>query len=286
MSKHFEEDERKKEEMLKEVRELQVRDSDIFLLGYPKSGTTWAQEMIWLIANDLDYEGAKVFVDARVPVIEMSAYICDEDKKIADLECHWNSAEFVKKMKDPRCIKTHMKWDKLPTKILDETSIIYIARNPKDVCLSSYRYLKDVVNVIDCTFDDYSDYFIRGYRFADERYEDYWNHVLYFWERRNRPNVLFIKYEEMKRDLANVIRKVATLLDKTLTDNDVLTLVKWLDFETMKTNEAVNHNSLYQKSGFMRTGKDGEHKKVMKDKIIKKFDSWIEENLKYTDYEL
>lgn len=36
---------------------LDVRD--IWLVSPPKCGVTWTQEMVWLIANDLDYEGAK-----------------------------------------------------------------------------------------------------------------------------------------------------------------------------------------------------------------------------------
>ena len=32
---------------------------DVWLVTPPKCGTTWTQEMVWLLANDLDYEAAK-----------------------------------------------------------------------------------------------------------------------------------------------------------------------------------------------------------------------------------
>ncbi|KAF5302063.1 hypothetical protein FQR65_LT08613 [Abscondita terminalis] len=217
----------RKSEVYKAIKEFSIRNTDVILSGYPKSGTTWAQEMIWLIMNDLDYEGAKTFVDARVPIIEMSQYLFEDMPHSENFECHSKSLEFVEKLKDPR--------------------------------------FKDI---------------LAG------RQDHYWEHVLYFWERRNWPNVLFIKYEDMKNDLAQMIRKVATFLEKTLTENEVLELMKWLDFETMKNNAAVNHNSLYKKSGFIRSGKVGDHKKVMSDEVNKIFDSWIEENLKNTDYAL
>ncbi|KAF5302064.1 hypothetical protein FQR65_LT08614 [Abscondita terminalis] len=165
----------------------------------------------------------------------------------------------------------------------NEIEIIYISRNPKDVCISSYYYLKDVMDVMDCTLEEYTKHFLKG---ETARQDHYWEHVLYFWERRNWPNVLFIKYEDMKNDLAQMIRKVATFLEKTLTEDEVLKLMKWLDFETMKNNAAVNHNNLYKKSGFIRSGKVGDHKKVMSDEVNKIFDFWIEENLKNTDYKL
>ncbi len=34
------------------------------------SGTTWTQELVWLIANDCDFEGAKKKLNDRSPFIE------------------------------------------------------------------------------------------------------------------------------------------------------------------------------------------------------------------------
>ncbi|KAK4881811.1 hypothetical protein RN001_005130 [Aquatica leii] len=103
------------------VKKYQIRNSDVFLLGYPKSGTTWAQELIWLILNDLNYDGAKAFVDERVPVLEMCAYWKGDAQSNAIPECHKNSMEFAYKLKDPRCIKTHSRWEYLPDELLNDT---------------------------------------------------------------------------------------------------------------------------------------------------------------------
>lgn len=269
--------------MLIETKGFQTRDTDVFLIGYPKTGTTWAQEMIWLIVNNLNYEGAKVFVDERFPILELCGFYSNV-KSVP--ECHRNSIEFAKQLKDPRCLKTHLKQEYLPEEILNQTEkakVIYIARNPKDTCLSTYYYYKNILNVIDCSLEKFCDYFISG---TNPYIGDYWNHVLYFWQRRNQPNVLFIKYEDMKCNLINVIRKVATFLQKSLTEDEETNLLNWLDFKSMKNNSAVNHDALYQKSGFMRSGQTDEHKKEMSEEIIKKFDSWIENSLKNTDYEM
>lgn len=40
------------------VKDLKVRDDDIWIVTYPKTGTTFASEMIWLLVNDLDYAHA------------------------------------------------------------------------------------------------------------------------------------------------------------------------------------------------------------------------------------
>ena len=33
-----------------------IRSDDIFILGYPRSGTSRLMELVWIIANDCDFE--------------------------------------------------------------------------------------------------------------------------------------------------------------------------------------------------------------------------------------
>ena len=37
-------------------KNFSIRPDDIFILGYPRSGTTRLQELVWIIANDFDFE--------------------------------------------------------------------------------------------------------------------------------------------------------------------------------------------------------------------------------------
>lgn len=50
---------------------FKAREDDIWVATYPRSGTTWTQELVWMIANDLDYEGAqRDFLTKRSPFFE------------------------------------------------------------------------------------------------------------------------------------------------------------------------------------------------------------------------
>lgn len=53
------------------IYNFEARSDDVFITTFPRSGTTWTQEMIWLICNDLDYETAlKIPLNSRFPYME------------------------------------------------------------------------------------------------------------------------------------------------------------------------------------------------------------------------
>uniref|UniRef100_A0A1Y1NHD5 Sulfotransferase domain-containing protein n=1 Tax=Photinus pyralis TaxID=7054 RepID=A0A1Y1NHD5_PHOPY len=57
-----------------EIRTFEIRDSDIIVASYPKAGTTWTQELVWLIGNDLDFKAAEEHLDKRFPHFEYNTY--------------------------------------------------------------------------------------------------------------------------------------------------------------------------------------------------------------------
>ena len=41
------------------VKNFKVYEDDVWMCGFPRSGTTIMQELLWLIVNNYDFEGAK-----------------------------------------------------------------------------------------------------------------------------------------------------------------------------------------------------------------------------------
>lgn len=40
------------------AHDLEIREDDVWVVTLPKCGTTWMQELLWLLLNDCDFEGA------------------------------------------------------------------------------------------------------------------------------------------------------------------------------------------------------------------------------------
>ena len=121
-------------------------------------------------------------------------------------------------------------------------------------------------------------------------YDPFFSHIKEAWNLRDHQNVLFIYFEEMKRDLRKVIERVAKFLDKELSENDIQILLNHLDFKNFKNNSAVN-NEVWksfglakQEGSFIRKGEVGGWKKEMEDhpEIVEKLSNWVDESLKAT----
>jgi len=277
-----------------DIENFEVRNSDVWICSYPKTGTTWAQEMVWMIENNVDFEGAKASIIARSTFLEMCA-MSDNEKfeKIMGIPSPFhNTIQYANEQKSPRCIKSHLPFSLLPQELRSGTKapkIIYVMRNPKDACVSYYHHCR-LLHGCRASLEEFSKVFL-----ADKvMYGSYWKHVLGFWEQRKLPNLLIIKYEDMKKDLAVVIKQVATFLDKQLTDRQIEELLKHLSFESMKNNKAVNVEDLIQlrkkknltigDGSFIRSGTVGKYKEEMSAETIKKFGDWIKKNTEGTSF--
>ena len=115
-------------------------------------------------------------------------------------------------------------------------------------------------------------------------------HMIEAWNLRHHPNMCFIFYEDMKKDLKSQIRKVATFLGKSYSDEQVDKLAEHLHIDNFKKNPWVNMEDMkggammYNDRGnFIRKGKTGDWKNHFTPEMTAKFDKWMAEKLKGTD---
>ncbi len=165
------------------------RPSDVFIATYAKAGTTWMQQIV----HGLRTGGAMAFgeITEVVPWIELAV----------DLGLDAEAEQAA----DPRAYKSHLTWHEVPK----GGRYIAIVRHPYDVALSLFRFMEGwffETGAIDL------ETFIREDFLKERRTEDYWHHVLSWWQVRQRDDVLFLTYEGMKADLAGTVVRVAEFI--------------------------------------------------------------------------
>ncbi|KAH8406958.1 hypothetical protein KR222_001295 [Zaprionus bogoriensis] len=290
---------RKFVELGESIRELPVYEDDVWMISYPRTGSTWAQEMVWLLGHQLDYEAAKQDLRTRSPLIELSAlFSTDHHQWVAyvqrvaiSFDCaaqvvpfhsdsFGNTVDQVRNLSRPRYARSHLSWQLLPRQFESvKPKIVYTARNPKDLCVSYYHYCK-LLHGINGDFEQFVDLFLGGHTPMGS----YWKHVLPFWKRSFDDNVLFIKYEEMITDLPAVVRRCAKFLNvsKLLNDASLQQLCDHLRFDSMRNNKAINLETVLPPSEtkFIRNGKIGDWRNYMSDTMSARFDAWSEEHLR------
>lgn len=282
-------------EINERVKNLTVRDDDVFMCSYPRTGSTWMGEILWLLCNDLDFEKARnVVQQVRHPLIEVSSYFPDDKDKNRWIDelLKGNPVDFIEQMTERRIIKTHLMWHMLPEQLTNNSKakIVYTIRNPKDQIVSYYHYYL-LVYQIKCSFEEFVDIFLSNKTF----YGSSAQHMSEYHKRQNQPNVLIVKYEDMKKNLPKVIQQCADHLEikRKLTQDDIDKLCDYLKFDKMEKNSSVNleqfvfndpigktiDRETYNKVKFIRKGQVGDWKNYFTPEINEKFDKWIEENI-------
>jgi hypothetical protein len=195
------------------ARRLQFvpRADDVFLVTYPRSGTTWMQMILYQMTTD----GAM-----DVPHI---AEFCPW------FERSLRAANAFELRPSPRIFKSHLSYRQIPR---GAGRYIYVARNGKDVAVS-YFHLYRRYNGYTGTFDEFFERFLRG-RFV---FGSWFEHVRDWWDHRDEDNVLFLTYEELQRDTEGCIRRIADFCGRQLSPEKLRAVKERSSFAFMKQHE-------------------------------------------------
>ncbi|BFG06259.1 sulfotransferase 1E1 [Drosophila madeirensis] len=94
---------------LDSVHDLQLRDDDVWVVTLLKCGTTWMQELCWLLMNDCNFEAALAKdLELRSPFVEYHFLTYGDDGK---------ALASVRDLASPRLIKSHLPLALLPAQL-------------------------------------------------------------------------------------------------------------------------------------------------------------------------
>ncbi|XP_007536317.1 sulfotransferase 2B1 isoform X2 [Erinaceus europaeus] len=225
-----------------------VRDDDIFIVTYPKSGTHWMIEILCLILKDGDPSWIR-----SVPIWDRAPW------------CETVNSGFRKlNHSSPRLMSSHLPIQLFPKAFFNsKAKVIYIGRNPRDVVVSLYHYYKIAGHLKD---PGTSDQFLQNFLKGEVQFGSWFDHIKGWIRMQNKENFLFITYEELKQDLHHSVQRICQFLDQPLSEEALASVVEHSAFGAMKANTMSNHTLLppslldQRRGAFFRKGVCGDWK--------------------------
>ncbi|MGH8141682.1 MAG: sulfotransferase domain-containing protein [Steroidobacteraceae bacterium] len=210
---------------------------DVLVCSYFKSGTNWTMQIAVQIAHlgQASFEHIHDLVawpETRSRFGKSIAVpITDEDP--------WRNAPT-----GLRVIKTHLPMDKVPYDAA--ARYICVVRDPKDVFVSSFHFVRDTM--LGPLMPSKARW-LENFLSPDAISGSWAAHLHSYWQARQRDNVLFLTYEEMKRDLPGTVRRIAQLMGVALSGEQFDAVVQQSSFGHMKQIGLKFDTSRFRRSG-------------------------------------
>jgi len=277
-------------EYAKELIEYELEDDDVMLMTFPKSGTTWVQEILWTLRNNpqLDNtEAANVALPRRSPVLEGDIIIpdmfgSDEEGGSPGLP-HGINLQKITELERPRSLKTHFSFELISPTVISKAKVVYMMRDPRDVCVSYYYHCR-LFNYegFTGTFDQFVESFMHDATY----YSPYWTHVQEAWSRRNHPRMHIMLYDTLKKDTKKEFKKLNDFLGLKVSDDQINKIIEYCSFAEMKKR---GHHASIQEwdpllmnleiaekdgGGFFKKGESGRHREVLTEEHQRQFTEW------------
>jgi Sulfotransferase domain len=202
--------------------DYQTTPHDVFACVYFKSGTNWLMQILVQVIH----HGAAGFEHIH----DLVPWPDSPDRHYAVPLS--DEAAWKKSPTGLRVVKTHRSFHEVPYS--PDAHYVCVVRDPKDVCVSGYHFLRaEGMGPMTPSVPNFVEFFLSP-NFPFHPWAEYLDGC---WRARDRANVLFMTYEEMKRDLRGTVCKIAGFLNVALSEEELEAVVRQSSFEHMKQIE-------------------------------------------------
>jgi aryl sulfotransferase len=251
------------------------RDDDIIIATYAKAGTTWVQQIVaqLLFNGNADLEVAEMspWMDLRVP---------PKEEKLP----------FVEAQTHRRFLKTHLPVDALV--FSEQAKYIYIARDGRDVLWSMYNHHVGANDVwyealngtpglvgppIEKPPESVTQYYHDWLDRDGHPWWPFWENLRSWWAIKDLPNVHFIHFASLKKDMPGEIRRIAQFLEIQIDEEKWESILHHCSFDYMKANagKSVPLGGIFWDGGaqtFIHKGINGRWRDVLKPDEVAKYE--------------
>ncbi len=262
------------------------RRGDIIVCTPPKCGTTWTQMICALLVHQT--------AELPLPLTRLSRWLDRHSEPIETVIADFAAQPYR------RIIKTHTPLDGIP--YFDEVSYIVCARDPRDAALSMIDHLANLSEAslkaareragLPADFklpDEPNEYFRMTLSVGDQPWT--WDgfpvgSVLYFLDTylrfRALPNIAFLHYADLRADLEQEMKRLASFLGVAVDETRWPSLVEAASFAAMKdhadeTAPGAHLGEWTRDRDFFRKARMGEWRDVLSIENRMLFDSVMEQ---------
>ncbi|XP_078504657.1 amine sulfotransferase-like [Lissotriton helveticus] len=258
-------------EYIDSLEHFPVRDTDVYLITYPKSGTVWTQQILCLIY----YEGHLNKTENLLSI-----------DRVPGFEYNVRKVNF-EQLPSPRIFGSHLPHYMAPKGLKDKKAkVIYVIRNPKDNFVSHYHFINMFKELEDKPPENLEEFF-ENYLAGKVHSGSWFDHVKGWYTHKDEYNILFLQYEDMVKDLRGAVLKICNFVGKSLDDKTVDAIVERATFKTMKTDPLANYENMGnelsetpKKLTFLRKGTIGDWKNLLTVAQSERFDKLFQEKMK------
>lgn len=264
------------EETFAKANAYTPRPEDVFVVTQMKCGTTWMQHVVYEVLN----RGAGNLVETGTAMYAIAPWI--EGRRSVSIE----DAPLIGNERPSRIIKTHLPAQLLP--FSRQAKYIYVARHPVSCFASCIDFVDTNVGEMSPDIPAFEAWFTNP---STMWWGTWTDHVKGWWEKsKAEPNVLFVHFEEMKKDLPGVTQRVADFLAVApLSDAELASAVHKCGFDYMQEHqdnfEMHPPHILQTKAELFVSGTADRYKNVPAD-VRARVATWVVREMASSDYPL